>query len=166
MTDINTIISGITTAFDLTKRLKEISKNIADAEFSNLLADLSNKLVDTKLEVVGLKTKIYELEEDNLKLKTLNKNIIESQKVQTSTIQNTNLSEYAIAILKKCKEKDIIKFNDVYLSRELSLKNVEFETGLGELYRISFIRRGSVRSFGEGAEYRITQPGKEYMLKL
>ena len=39
------IISSIGQAIDLAKRLREISKNIAEAEFKNLLADLSSGLL-------------------------------------------------------------------------------------------------------------------------
>ncbi|MEW5832540.1 MAG: hypothetical protein AB1763_06885 [Campylobacterota bacterium] len=63
------IISSVSTSIELLKRLREISKNIEEAEFKNLLADLSNELADIKLEVAGLKEKIVILQEENRVLK-------------------------------------------------------------------------------------------------
>jgi hypothetical protein len=60
MTDI---ISTITTAVSLASRLREISKNIENAEFKNILADLSLELADTKLKVAELVTENAELKE-------------------------------------------------------------------------------------------------------
>ncbi|WP_217475636.1 hypothetical protein [Stutzerimonas stutzeri] len=57
------LISAITTAVSLASRLREISKNIEDAEFKNILADLSLELADTKLKVAGLLTENTELKE-------------------------------------------------------------------------------------------------------
>lgn len=62
------VFSSIGQAISLAKRLREISKNIEDAEFKNLLADLNLELADTKLALADvmeqnyqLKTKINEL---------------------------------------------------------------------------------------------------------
>jgi predicted RNA-binding Zn-ribbon protein involved in translation (DUF1610 family) len=62
------IISTVSTAITLATRLREISKNIGDAEFKNILADLSLELADAKLKVAeliaenaGLKEKIHSL---------------------------------------------------------------------------------------------------------
>lgn len=63
------IITTISTSITLAKRLREISKNIEDAEFKNLLADLSSELADLKLEAAALKEKIAELQEENSLLK-------------------------------------------------------------------------------------------------
>ena len=43
------LMSTMATAISLAVRLREISKNIEDAEFKNLLADLSLELADAKL---------------------------------------------------------------------------------------------------------------------
>jgi hypothetical protein len=51
-------ISTIDNAIKLAKRLREISKNVAEAEFKNVLADLSNDLADAKLEIVSLKEQL------------------------------------------------------------------------------------------------------------
>lgn len=48
------VVSTIGTAITLTKRLREISKKIEDAEFKNLLADLSLELADAKLKIAEL----------------------------------------------------------------------------------------------------------------
>jgi hypothetical protein len=63
------IVTAITTSIGLTQRLREISKNIADAEFKNLLADLSSELADMKLAAAGLKERIAQLQEENALLK-------------------------------------------------------------------------------------------------
>ena len=51
MTDI---ISTISSAITLTRRLKTISDNIKDAEIKNLLADLSLQLADAKLKLASI----------------------------------------------------------------------------------------------------------------
>lgn len=63
------IISTIGSSISLAQRLREISKNIADAEFKNILADLSGELADIKLEAVSLKEQVAALKEENLLLK-------------------------------------------------------------------------------------------------
>jgi len=63
------IISSISTAITIAKRLKEISKNVEDAEFKNLLADLSLELADTKLRLSEIVVEVSELKEENAKLK-------------------------------------------------------------------------------------------------
>lgn len=63
------IIITISTSITLAKRLREISKNIEDAEFKNLLADLSSELADLKLEAASLKERIAALQEENAILK-------------------------------------------------------------------------------------------------
>ena len=64
------IISSLSNSITLVKRLREISKNVAAAEFKNLLADLSSELADVKIEAAALKEKIATLEEENRLLKT------------------------------------------------------------------------------------------------
>ena len=56
------VISTLSTAITLASRLREISKNIEDAEFKNLLADLSLELAETKMQLA-------ELIEENTNLK-------------------------------------------------------------------------------------------------
>ena len=63
------IITTISTSIALAKRLRDISKNIEDAEFKNLLADLSSELADLKLEAASLKERIAALQEENALLK-------------------------------------------------------------------------------------------------
>ena len=46
------IVTTISTAISLTSRLKEISENIRDAEFKNLLADLTLELADAKIKLL------------------------------------------------------------------------------------------------------------------
>ncbi|EOX4227285.1 hypothetical protein ACPF4W_003697, partial [Vibrio cholerae] len=60
MTDI---LSSISTALSLTSRLREISKNIEDAEFKNLVADLSLELADAKLKIAALTSENTDLRE-------------------------------------------------------------------------------------------------------
>jgi hypothetical protein len=63
------IITTISTSITLAKRLREISKNIEDAEFKNLLADLSSELADLKLEAASLKERLAALQEENALLR-------------------------------------------------------------------------------------------------
>lgn len=56
------IITTIGTSITLANRLREISRNIENAEFKNLLADLSLELADLKLQLAGVL-------EENVKLK-------------------------------------------------------------------------------------------------
>lgn len=48
------IVSGISSAIALAGRLREISKNIENAEFKSLLADLHLELADAKIKMAGL----------------------------------------------------------------------------------------------------------------
>ena len=63
------VVSAVSSSIALVKRLREISKNIEEAEFKNLLADLAGELADVKLEVADLKEKIALLQEENRVLK-------------------------------------------------------------------------------------------------
>lgn len=63
------IITTISTSITLAKRLREISKDIEDAEFKGLLADLSSELADLKLEAAYLKEQLASLQEENVLLK-------------------------------------------------------------------------------------------------
>lgn len=57
------LIPSINHALTLAQRLRDISKNIEDAEFKNTLADLCMELADAKLELAGVT-------EENAKLKS------------------------------------------------------------------------------------------------
>lgn len=57
------VISSLSNAITIASRLREISKNISEAEFKNLLADLSLELADAKLEMVSLKEEIATLKQ-------------------------------------------------------------------------------------------------------
>lgn len=48
------LIGTASTAIQLVTRLREINKNIANAEFSNALADLSIELANIKIQVASL----------------------------------------------------------------------------------------------------------------
>jgi hypothetical protein len=54
-----TMLTAISTSMQLVSRLREINKNVENAEFSNALADLSLELAKLKLELAGV------LEENN-----------------------------------------------------------------------------------------------------
>ena len=45
------LIASLSTALSLASRLREISANIRDAEFKNLLADLTLQLADVKMQM-------------------------------------------------------------------------------------------------------------------
>ena len=63
------IITSVSQSLTLVQRLREISKNIAEAEFKNLLADLSSELADVKIEAAALKERVAALQEENRVLK-------------------------------------------------------------------------------------------------
>lgn len=52
------ILATINHSISLVARLREVSKNIAEVEFKNLLADLANELADAKLHVADLKQQL------------------------------------------------------------------------------------------------------------
>lgn len=48
------LLTTISTSIALAGRLREIAKNIENAEFKNILADLSLELADLKLQLAGV----------------------------------------------------------------------------------------------------------------
>jgi hypothetical protein len=52
------VLAGIDNAITVVRKLREISKNISQVEFKNLLADLSNQLADAKLNIAELKEQL------------------------------------------------------------------------------------------------------------
>jgi regulator of replication initiation timing len=60
---MHSVITSINNGITLVQRLREISKNIEDAEFKNVLADLSLEMSDTKLALA-------QVTEENAKLKS------------------------------------------------------------------------------------------------
>jgi hypothetical protein len=64
------LFTTASTSLTLLKRLREISKNIADAEFKNVLADLSSEMADLKLQAADLKERLAALQEENSLLKS------------------------------------------------------------------------------------------------
>jgi hypothetical protein len=60
----------LSNSITLVLRLREISKNVAEAEFKNLLADLSSELADVKIEAAALKEMVATLKEENRVLRT------------------------------------------------------------------------------------------------
>ncbi len=63
------MITSLNNAITLTKRLREIGKNIGDAEFNNLLADLSLEIADTKLTLANVTEENANLKSELTKLK-------------------------------------------------------------------------------------------------
>ena len=63
------IISTINNSISIVTRLREIAKNVSEAEFKNLLADLQNELADAKMSMVDLKEEIIKLRQENQQLK-------------------------------------------------------------------------------------------------
>ncbi len=78
MTDL---LSATSTAIDLVRRLRDINKNIANAEFANALADLTMELSELKLKVSALL-------EENDRLKR------ELQKKQSKNLQFKDFAYY------------------------------------------------------------------------
>jgi hypothetical protein len=63
------LVTTINHSIALVTRLREISKNISEAEFRNVLADLSNELGDAKLEIAALKEQLARVNEEYRQLK-------------------------------------------------------------------------------------------------
>lgn len=51
-------VSALDQAIKLVGRLRAISKNIAEAEFKNVLAELLSELADAKVQIAGLKEQL------------------------------------------------------------------------------------------------------------
>ena len=66
---VHSVITSINNAITLAQRLREISKNIEDAEFKSLLADLSLEMADTKLALAQVTDENAELRSKLTKLK-------------------------------------------------------------------------------------------------
>lgn len=65
------LLTSIGVAITLAQRLREISNNIKDAEFKNLLADLSLELADVKLKLAGVLEENINLKQQIQKLKNV-----------------------------------------------------------------------------------------------
>jgi len=66
---VHSVITSINNAITLAQRLREISKNIEDAEFKNVLADLSLEIADTKLSLAQVTEENAQLKSELTKLK-------------------------------------------------------------------------------------------------
>jgi hypothetical protein len=64
------IVATINHSISLVGRLREISKNLSEIEFKNLLADLSGELADAKLQIAELKHQLAAQAEEIQSLKT------------------------------------------------------------------------------------------------
>ena len=63
------IISGLNTAIDLVKRLRELNDKIQSADIKMLIADLSEQLAEAKISIAELLEKNLKLEEEIKSLK-------------------------------------------------------------------------------------------------
>jgi hypothetical protein len=63
------VLAGIERSIGLVKQLREISKNVSEAKFKNLLADLSIELADAKLKIAALKEELAAQAEEIRELK-------------------------------------------------------------------------------------------------
>ena len=64
------VVATINHSISLVGRLREISKNLSEAEFKNLLADLSSELADAKFQIAELKTQLAALNDEIRSLKS------------------------------------------------------------------------------------------------
>lgn len=81
------LLSTINHSISLVGRLREISKNISEAEFKNILADLSNDLADAKLQIASLKEDNANLRQENNELKRVAAPVEEKPKVKWGCYQ-------------------------------------------------------------------------------
>ncbi len=63
------ILASINHSLSLVTRLRDVSKNVAEAEFKNLLADLASDLADAKIQVADLKHRLVAQAEEIAALK-------------------------------------------------------------------------------------------------
>lgn len=54
------ILSSISGAIEIAKKLRELGQKVGDADFKMLLADLTDQLGDAKLEAANLKIELAE----------------------------------------------------------------------------------------------------------
>ena len=54
------LVSSISTAIDIVKKLRELGKKVSEADFKMLLADLTSELGDAKLSAANLKIELAE----------------------------------------------------------------------------------------------------------
>lgn len=88
------VVSAISTAITLTRRLREISKKVGDAEFANLLGDLSIELGEAKLSIAELLQQNAGLINEVRELKATDFNPCpncreRTWKIESSTLDNT-----------------------------------------------------------------------------
>jgi hypothetical protein len=62
--DLVAALSAINTSITLVGRLREISKNMEQAELKAIIADLANELADAKLKMASLKDESVALREE------------------------------------------------------------------------------------------------------
>jgi hypothetical protein len=72
------LMSAMSTAISLAGRLREISKNVGDAEFKNILADLSLELADAKLAMADIQVKGIDKDKEIEALKEKLKNKVKT----------------------------------------------------------------------------------------
>ena len=63
------LIQSVSTAIDIARKLRELSKKIADADLKMLVADLTEQLADAKLAAANLKTELAEARSEIADLK-------------------------------------------------------------------------------------------------
>ena len=63
------LITGITTAIDIAKKLRDLNKKVGEAEFKTLLAELYSELGDAKLEATNLKSDLADRKREIVDLK-------------------------------------------------------------------------------------------------
>ena len=62
------LITGITSALDIAKKLRDLNKKVGEAEYKMLLADLTSELGDAKLEAANMKIELAEVRAKNSEL--------------------------------------------------------------------------------------------------
>lgn len=168
------IISGMSTAITLATRLREISKNIGDAEFKNILADLSLELADAKM-------KIADLISQNADLKgQLNSAVSTRSKLEEVERANVNMKEEIEALRRQLdqfgKPKDglhedaekILHFIGQNESTTPSMiaKVLKISRGVMEMHLDDLIEASHLDAsycIGQEPEYYLRQDGRRYL---
>ena len=110
MTDI---VAGISTALDITKKLRDLNKAAGEADFKMLLADLTSELGDAKLAAANLKIELAEAKSKNIELAALleKKNAEEPELHDHAYVFGDNTRHYCTGCYDSMGKKSLLTEN-------------------------------------------------------
>lgn len=146
------------------RRTLEDGQKLLDEQKKNFEKE-NNEILDIKDESKRLKDCNKVLNQNIERLHKVNE--VSKKKIVSLELKDSKkeISEFAVIILKKCKDHDINKFHDRIMSKEVSLSLLEYEVGLEELKENQFICQEGA-SLDSSCYYKMTQEGRKYILGL